>query len=202
MPTVDDLRASRDLSVGLLRTIPDPEWSTSIPDLDITVREMCAHFSQACFWYSIDLTARGEDLTSVVPEVNSDSAPADLVTSVHVGAELLASVVTTSPADARGFHPFGQADPSGFAAMACDELLVHTWDIAGGLGLEFQPPADIAGRVLARLFPWVAGDEDPWTLLLWANGRVALSGRPRQDKWKWHCAPLTEWDDLAPVIVS
>ena len=57
------------------------------------------------------------------------------------------------PEDARGIHPAGLADRYGFAAMACTETLVHTWDIACGLGVDFTPPEDIAAKSLARLFP-------------------------------------------------
>jgi hypothetical protein len=50
---------------------------------------------------------------------------------------------------------------------------------------------------LGRLFPWHAvGDgDDPWEVLLWANGRTELAGRPLQGSWRWQCAPLSEWED-------
>ena len=40
--------------------------------------------------------------------------------------------------------------------MACDEMLIHTDDAARGLGLPRGSSQDLklAGRVLARLFPW------------------------------------------------
>lgn len=105
------------------------------------------------------------------------------------------------PVTARGFHPAGSADPSGFAAMACDEILVHTHDAATGLGEQFDPGGELADRLLRRLFPWhverfpghpVAPDQ--WTALLWANGRINLPGRPGQVGWRWHCAPIADWD--------
>lgn len=202
MPTPDDLRASRDLAVGVLQGLSDTDWSASLTDLDIDVNQLCAHMIRTSFWYAFDLCATETDLAAVVPEVDATKPPPELVRALHVGAELLATVVAAAPAGARGFHPFGQADASGFAAMGCDEIIVHTHDIATGLGLDFEPPHDLAGRVLARLFPWAEGPEDPWTLLQWANGRIALPGRPQLAKWKWHCAPLAEWDGTAPVITN
>jgi hypothetical protein len=44
----------------------------------------------------------------------------------------------------------------------------------------------------------VVVDDDPWRLLLWANGRIALGERPRLQRWRWHCAPLSEWDGQPP----
>jgi hypothetical protein len=40
------------------------------------------------------------------------------------------------------------ADPSGFAAMACDELLIHSWDAAQGRAVPLSPDQRLAGRVL------------------------------------------------------
>ena len=119
----------------------------------------------------------------------------ELLLSVEVTAAILEHVIQASPASTRAFHPAGMADPSGFAAMGCDEILIHTADIAAGFGTDFRPPEDLCGRVLARLFPWAPTDVGPWESLLWANGRIALPGLGRQDEnWSWHCAPLSEWD--------
>jgi hypothetical protein len=87
------------------------------------------------------------------------------------------------------------ADAEGFVAMGCDEILVHTGDIADGLGITAAPPTDLCARVLARLFPWAPKGTDPWPTLLWANGRAPLGDRGRLDAdWYWQCAPLSEWD--------
>ena len=103
-------------------------------------------------------------------------------------ATVLARVVDAA-ADARGWHPFGLADPAGFAAMACDELLVHTSDAARGLEPPFTPAAELSAATLRRLFPWAPADADPWPAPLWANGRIDLPGLERQTPWRWHCAP-------------
>ena len=52
-------------------------------------------------------------------------------------------------------HPAGFADRSGWAAMACNDLLVHGIDIAATVGVTFQPDLELVGRVMRRLFPWM-----------------------------------------------
>ena len=47
--------------------------------------------------------------------------------------------------------------------------------------------------------PFGPADADPWAALLWANGRIDLPGQQRQVDWRWHCAPLEEWDGLNPA---
>jgi hypothetical protein len=99
-------------------------------------------------------------------------------------------VRTTSPS-VRAYHGFGVSDPEGFAAMGVVETLVHTGDLADGLGLAWDPPAALCARVLHRLFPDAPPDTDPWRTLLWATGRAELPGRPRLTSWRWYGEPLS-----------
>jgi hypothetical protein len=163
--------------------------------MDWTVARVVAHAAQGPLWYAFDLSAGGSELSPLEITVRPDAKPADLVRTLSTTANMAAAVIDTAGPTATGFHPWGQSDPSGFAAMACDELLVHTDDAARGLGLTFEPDATvatIASRTLRRLFPDVElpDDVDPWRALLWANGRIELPGRPRRTKWQWHAASL------------
>ncbi|GAB3563973.1 hypothetical protein GCM10027445_07040 [Amycolatopsis endophytica] len=175
------------------------DWSAPVPELDLTVAGVVAHISDCLHWYAYDLTAGPVELATMESHVRPGSAPAELLVTLGTTAKVLAAVVATSAPEARGFHPWGAADPAGFAAMACDELLVHTSDAARGLGVPFEPPARLAAAALYRLFPWTPMDTEPWPTLLWANGRAPLPGHPRLTKWRWHCAPLSEWDGSAPI---
>ena len=134
--------------------------------------------------------------------MRDDAANEQLVVSLLSAAHTYAASVDAAPPHLRGFHPYGAPDAEGFAAMACDELLIHGYDAACGLGLKFAPDTNLAARVLARLFPWHAEGLEPWRTLLWANGRIELPGQPRQTDWRWHSAPLTERDTRTPPTAS
>jgi hypothetical protein len=94
------------------------------------------------------------------------------------------------------FHPWGIADPEGFAGMGCIELLLHGDDIATGPGTALDPPRDVCDRVMARMFPDQSTKAaDSWTGLRWATGRLEIDGLPRVENWKWRGTPLDEdWD--------
>lgn len=194
MAAVSDIHWAADACLAFLAESAKLDWDVSVPDLDLSVAGVVAHAAEGCLWYAIDLSANGKDLQAVVHGVKVNSTPGELVDTLAAYANIVASVVETSPPEARGFHPMGKADPSGFAAMACDEILIHTDDAARGLGLLFSPPPGLARSVLARLFPWVDPITEPWAQLRWANGRTALGELPRLNNWAWHCAPLDEWD--------
>ncbi|HVV13780.1 maleylpyruvate isomerase N-terminal domain-containing protein [Amycolatopsis sp.] len=175
------------------------DWNAKVPGQERTVAEVVAHISDSLHAYAFDLAAGPTELSTWEGDVRPNSARMELVVTLGTTAKLLAAVVAASSPESRGWHPWGPADPSGFAAMGCDELLVHTYDAARGLGAEFTAPPRLAAATVYRLFPWVPTDTEPWPTLLWANGRAPLGDRPRLTKWTWHGAPLTEWDGSAPI---
>ncbi|MFC7742777.1 maleylpyruvate isomerase N-terminal domain-containing protein [Nocardiopsis composta] len=112
--------------------------------------------------------------------------PEQLVQGLEATGGVLAAAVRTTPPEVRAWHPYGDAGPIGFAAMGMVEALVHTHDIAAGLGLGFTPPEEPVARVLDRLFPQAPGTGDPWSELLWCTGRGTLPGHEAPDGWRWH----------------
>jgi hypothetical protein len=62
---------------------------------------------------------------------------------------LLAEVCAAVPPGVRGAHDWGMPDASGFAALACNEMLIHTSDIAAGLCAKIDPRREVCARVLA-----------------------------------------------------
>jgi hypothetical protein len=175
-----------------------PPWQRRAGQLRWSCRTTLAHMVDCLNWYAANLARRStSDVES--PDIAPTLRPARLVDALASAGAILTAAVAGAAPDDRGWHPFGRADRSGFAAMGCDEVLVHGFDLAAGLGrpghpLPFDVPGELAARVVRRLFPWAPTDEDPWTTLLWANGRVALGTRPPETRWLWHCAPLAEWD--------
>jgi hypothetical protein len=165
-----------------------------------SVAEAVAHMAQALLWYSSDFAAGPGELSSVEMKVDPSTTNSELIRTVRTASRVLSGVVATTEEGWMGWHPFGTADSSGFIGMACDELLVHTGDAASGLGREFTPQPDVADATLKRLFPWAPTDVDPWLALKWANGRIELPGHGRLTSWRWHCAPLSEWDGSDPSV--
>lgn len=121
-----------------------------------------------------------------------------MLTQLRAATEVLARVVDAAGPDERGFHDWGLADASGFAGMGCAEMLLHAGDVAEDQGLDWAPPSALADAVRVRLFPWAPDDTDPWAALLWATGRGELPGQDPVTSWRWHCAPLDEWDGTRP----
>jgi uncharacterized protein (TIGR03083 family) len=198
----DDVRTTAAACRAFLAGAVGRDWTVPVPGMRWTVAETVAHVAQGLLWYAADLSAGPRELSTMDLRVRPDSPPADLVATIGAHATVLAATLDAAPADARGWERWGLPDADGFAAIACDELLVHTDDAARGLGLAFTAPPAQAEATLRRLFPWAPTGTDPWATLLWANGRADLPDQPRQTDWRWHCAPLAEWDGTNPRTVD
>jgi uncharacterized protein (TIGR03083 family) len=185
-----DVLAAAEQCARFLETAVDADWGVPIPDMEWTVAQAVAHAAEVPLWYALRLSAGADDCSPMELRVKPESAPTDLIATLLAASRVVAHVIAASPPSARGFHSWGQADPSGFAALTCEELLIHTDDAGRGLGLPFDPDPALCARVLARLFPAAPVDVAPWDGLRWATGRIALPGLPRRNEWRGHCAPL------------
>ncbi|GAB3073761.1 hypothetical protein GCM10027053_44160 [Intrasporangium mesophilum] len=168
-----------------LDPVLDGDWSVTAGDLEWTCRHTAAHIADDLFSYASQVVAEPRDIyLPIEAAVDPAATPQQLVRCIAMCGELLRLAVTAAPAASRAWHPYGTSDPEGFAAMGITETLVHTYDIARGLGLDWAPPAEVSAAVVARLFP-EAPVGDPSAVLLWCTGRTPLADRPRRTSWRW-----------------
>ncbi|MEU2614816.1 hypothetical protein ABZ570_25000 [Micromonospora sp. NPDC007271] len=192
--TADDLDAAMSSVVASLRLTPGLDWSTRAGSLEWDCWHTAEHIGDCLMSFAGQLVARPERrYVRFVAHADKDASPEEILEFAEAGGGILAATVRASGPDVRAYHPTGQADPEGFAAMGCVEALLHGDDIAQGLGLTIDPLRDVCARVLARLFPQGAQElarVDPWAALRWSTGRIELPGRPQLNEWRWHGAPL------------
>jgi uncharacterized protein (TIGR03083 family) len=194
----DDIRHALDVCAAALRPRLGEDWTAPVPGLDFTVSSVITHATLSTLWYALDTWAGATDSAGFELSVAADTPPPALLAGLTQSARVCAGSIASAPPELRGYHPFGSPDRSGFAAMACAELLVHTDDALRGLGTRLTAPGELAEAVLARLLPWHSPQPDPWQTLLWAHDRPSNVDRPTEGKWHWHPAPLTEWPGSTP----
>ncbi|MDX3753651.1 hypothetical protein [Streptomyces sp. AK08-02] len=202
--TADDVEHAVRLALTSLRGANAADWSAKAGSLEWDCWETVEHLADDLFSYAVQLAPAKPPSDTHVPFAWSrkrpggpanavfadrEAGPAGLLQVLDASGALLTAIVRTTPPTVRAHHIFGQADPEGFAAMGIVETLVHTHDVAEGLGVTWTPPADLCDRVLTRLFPGAPTDTDRWPTLLWATGRTELPGHPRLTKWRWHGTP-------------
>lgn len=161
------------------------DWTVPAGDLEWSCRYTGVHLADDYFSYAAQVVAQPvEGYLPVEVSVPSDADVEGLLHSIRMCAGLLSTVAAAADPASRGWHPNGTSDPYGFVAMGMVEGLVHTYDIASGLGSDWRPPAELCRPALERLFPQ-APEGDPTDVLLWCAGRTSLGDRPRLTQWRW-----------------
>jgi hypothetical protein len=170
---------------GALGDAADADWSVIAGDLDWSCWSTGGHIADDLFSYASQVIAQPRHgYLPIEATIEARATPADLLESVVMCGGLLGLAVSSASPDARAYHPCGISDPEGFAAMGVLEVLVHTHDIASGLGVAWVPPDDLCSGVLDRLFP-DAPAGSPAAVLLWCTGRAPLGRLPRRTTWRW-----------------
>lgn len=202
--TADDLEQSVRLALATLRQAPPDAWQAKAGTLDWNCWSTVEHLADTLLSYAAQLAPSPAPTAGYVPfectsrtpagpssAVHADlqAGPVGLLTVLESCAAFEVAMVRTASPDVRSYHPFGIADPEAFAAMGVVETLLHTHDVAQGMGLPWTPPPDLCTRVRDRLFPDLPVDTDPWPTLLWATNRGDLAGHARVTDWKWDNRP-------------
>ena len=159
------------------------DWSVPAGTLEWSCRDTAAHVAH-------DLLAYAGQVAGGPPEaylpmdlvVRPEAAVGDVLRVVAACGGLLAAALRAAPDGLRAWH-FGPCDAGGFAALGVAEVLVHTYDVAAGLGVAWRPPAGLAAGVVGRLVP-DAPAGDPVDVLLRHTGRVGPGG-----PWRWRIRP-------------
>ncbi|QNP71973.1 GNAT family N-acetyltransferase [Streptomyces roseirectus] len=186
----DQLEAAVAGSAALLRSLAGLDWAgTRAAGLEWSCRATAEHIAGDLLGYAGQLAGRARD--TYLPfelRIDPEATNSGVVEVIETAGALLAAAVRTTPPRVRAFHPapFLAANRQGFAAMGIAEVLLHTHDIARGLGVVHQPAPELAEFTLQRIFPEVRPGLDPWETLLWATGRGELPGRAPVTSWRWH----------------
>ncbi|MBV2354693.1 GNAT family N-acetyltransferase [Streptomyces sp. J2-1] len=186
-----------------LRAALDQDWKgVKAGRLEWSCHKTVEHVASDLIAYAGQLAGRPQDRYVPYDIVLDDDADNEgLLEVLETTGTLLATTVRITPPEVRAFHPypFRLADRKGFAAMGIAEVLLHTHDLAEGLGISYEPPRDLADAVLGWLFPHVQPGPAPWPTLLWATGRGDLPGRAPVTSWKW-CNNLVLHTDRLDLV--
>ena len=187
-----DLLASVEFTIGVLRPFTDRDWSVGAGSLEWDVAFTVAHVAACMTKYAVYLAAATTKWSPLVVSGDPRASNDQLLDAVEITAGGLSFVASSVDSATRGYHAWGMGDGSAFLARAANEVLVHGWDAASGLGVTFQPSESLCAPIVAQRLPWVGMVADSWDTLLTANGRTG------DENWPMYEGPIEEWDGIAP----
>jgi hypothetical protein len=190
----DDLDLAVDTMSAALRPTVDRDWSATAGVMEQDCWHVAEHLGDCLLSYAGQVVAQPTGrYVRFLAKADDGATPAEVLEFAEAAGRILAATVRSAAPHIRAYHPTGLADPAGFAGMGCVETLLHGEDIAHGLGVALEPPADLCERLLARMFPHARQDLaglDPWTALRWYSGRLKLPDREPPVRWVWRAEPV------------
>lgn len=170
---------------SLLSAVVDTSWVVPAGDVEWSCRDTAAHVADDLFSYASQMIAEPQDnYLPIDAVIDPNATNRQILDAIAMCGRMLELAVENARPEVTGWHPYGVSDGSGFAAMGAVEVLVHTYDMACGLRLEWKPPATLCTPLLDRLFP-NSPTGDPTAVLLYSCGRAPLGECPRLDAWSW-----------------
>jgi hypothetical protein len=186
--TSADLIRLAEQVASLWASASDRDWSAQAGTVEWSCLRTADHAVDCVYAPAFFLASRRRD---DYPDVGSDltmgdgAEPARLAESLLIAARLLAGVVNDADPSVRAvifrFPEVLIAPPADFAPRGAIELILHAHDVCTGLGLGFEPDAELCRRLREHTRPWpmwtvawhgLACTEDAWGDLLHASGRA------------------------------
>lgn len=163
------------------------DWSLPAGTLEWSCLRTADHAVECVYAPAFFLASRRTDR---YPEAGANLAlgpnatPARLVESLAIATRVLTAVVRDSGDDQRAVifrrPQVLVARPEDFVPRGALELILHAHDVCTGLGVPFEPPADLSLRLREHTRPWpmwsiawngLSRTDDPWGDLLAGSGR-------------------------------
>ncbi|MBW1596946.1 hypothetical protein HPT28_07800 [Streptomyces sp. JJ38] len=184
------LSETAEACLAVLERGTDADWSRPAGGLEWSCRETLDHLALGLVGYAGLLIARPTDrFITLLASLDPQAPVSGCLEGIGIASKLLTTTVRGTGPEVRAWHPWGNSDPAGFAAMGIVELSMHTHDITQGLGLDWTPPEAASAAAVARLFPEAPEGHTAADTLLWSTGRTNLTGLPRRTSWQWYGAP-------------
>jgi hypothetical protein len=184
----DDLATLSALVSSAWRSGFARDWAAPAGTLEWTCTKTADHAVDTVLAPAIFLASRKQDS---YPElgwttlIGPEALPDQLVEGLETATRILTAVIGAAPSGTRAVirrRPEIQtAGPEDFAPRAGLELILHAHDVCSGLGVRFDPPAELCARLRDHTRHWpvaygnwagLGSSDDPWGDLIEASGRT------------------------------
>ena len=165
MTTIAEFEGALDLSVATLGAAVDRDWSVRAGTLTWSCWKTLDHLVDVLFSYAFQIAARTEADVLPFQELHAsvDASPVGLVGGLRAAGNLFAAIVRATPDDAEVTWMGEKVPLAAWPERSTRELVLHTYDIATGLGIDFTPAiADWPGFVRESGRPFDAEELAAW----------------------------------------
>lgn len=190
-----DLEVVTEHAVAAWRQGADRDWSAPAGTLDWTCTRTADHCVDAVLAVGLFLASGRRD---TYPEwgwgeqlMGPAATPERLAEALGAAGMVLSGVVAVADPGRRAIiwlRPVpGTGTPPDFAARGALELALHAHDVASGLGVPFEPPADVCARLRDHTRGWPQWSTPGWspaptTTDAWSDLLTGADRRPSEPR--------------------
>ncbi|NUR72702.1 MAG: hypothetical protein HOU81_17945 [Hamadaea sp.] len=194
--TLGDLEELTGFVIAAWRTGLDRDWSAPAGTLTWSCLRTADHTVDTVLAPAIFLASRKLDGYPAygISTPGPDASPSVLIEALATATRILTAVVRAAESDVRAViwrRPQVEIrGPMDFPPRAGLELILHAYDICRGLGVPFEPPAELCERLRAHTRDWpmwaspgwsaLSSEPNAWRDLLLASGRPYQQESPAQ----------------------
>jgi hypothetical protein len=176
-------RAVRDIVLETLDRRVTLDWSVPAGSLEWSCWQTVDHMIDCVFSYAFQLGSRAQSGFLPFQELHAmpEAGTNELVIGLRGITELFSGLLASVPRDAEASDGVFMLDVGDWAARAAYEMLLHTHDVAVGLGGRFDPPPSMCAWVIASPKLWMfdrgiaTAIANPWEALLVGSGRTPVA---------------------------
>ncbi|GIH07567.1 hypothetical protein Rhe02_56340 [Rhizocola hellebori] len=171
------------------RSGAESDWTARAGSLEWSCARTADHAVDTVFAPAIFLASRRLESYPEygVSTLGDQAAPHQYIEAVATAVRVLEAVVLAAEPEARAViwtrPQLAVRGPQDFAARGALELILHTHDVCTGLGVAFEPSAEICAALREHTHQWpmwtvapgwraLTMDGPPWRDLLQASGRA------------------------------
>jgi hypothetical protein len=186
--TCDDLKRLTDSVIQAWRAGAACDWTAPAGRLEWSCRQTAEHAIDTVLAPAFFLASRNEHAYPAFDPFTLGAEPAVdvMIEGLQTATRILVAVVEAAEPDARAliwaWPTPAVGAPIDFVPRAGLELILHAYDVCQGLGVRFDPDAEVCEhlRQHTAAWPFWASDMwsplsmrgDAWTDLLHASGRT------------------------------
>ena len=183
--SLDDLDQLHDLAIATWRSGAHLDWSVPAGTLEWSCYDTAAHAVDTTFAPAMFLASRRQHAYPAFEDVRplAGATVDDLIDGLVATSTILHAVIATAPPEARAIiRRWPQPQTAGvedFAPRGALELILHTYDIASGLQVPFEPDRGACARLAGHTQGWWPIESeyqptgDSWHDLVLRHGRPA-----------------------------
>ena len=157
--------AALDIAGPVVQKVGASDMHAPTPCSDWDVHQLLNHMLYELAWVPELLS--GKTIAQVGDSLDGDLIGKDLQHTWHVYAKTVQAAAEQSPPEKVVHLSYGNVPASQYVAEVAGDIVIHTWDLAKGIGMDFRIPEDVAKAIFqsihAHIGDWRAkglvGDE-------------------------------------------